>query len=362
MKLSIGLLGGILVGSSSGFVPPSSNKETSSSKLLDIPSKLSFEVTFPNWLVENANAASTSLNDLRGFKDTLSSQASVTGVQGGNVEEAVNKILSSELFHLDPTTWKLPIPEETVNKMLSSEFFHLAATSWHLEAIAAFGVGSALLWFVTTPESFDDAPYEPGTSTYSPEKAAEFYAKRPLQVVKRVLKLAFLTGMFNAGILFDWLVLGKLLKDEEYTALRRNEPRRAKVALSLCEKLGPTFIKLGQALSIRTDLIPEAYALELRQLQDAVPPFDSDVAREVLKKELGVSDLSLIFSSLSDKPVASASIGQVYKGTLASTGKEVAVKVSKFPMTTIVCGLSLIILHRFKGRVFSQRLPSIFMC
>ena len=69
--------------------------------------------------------------------------------------------------------------------------------------------------------------------------------------------------------------------------------------------------------------------MELRQLQDAVPPFDSDTARDVLKKELGVSDLSRIFSSLSEEPVASASIGQVYRGTLASTGQDVAVKVQR---------------------------------
>jgi len=85
--------------------------------------------------------------------------------------------------------------------------------------------------------------------------------------------------------------------------------------------------ELGQALSIRTDLIPEAYALELRQLQDAVPPFSSGEAYEILKEEFGVDDLSRVFSSLSEKPVASASIGQVYRGVLAANGKEVAVKV-----------------------------------
>ena len=94
-------------------------------------------------------------------------------------------------------------------------------------------------------------------------------------MAQRLLKLGRLTTGFTAGLLWDWLVLGKLLKDEEYTALKQAEPRRAKEALVLCEQCGPTFIKLGQALSIRTDLIPEAYALELRQLQDAVPPFPS---------------------------------------------------------------------------------------
>lgn len=147
-------------------------------------------------------------------------------------------------------------------------------------------------------------------------------------VLKRILRLATSTAGFNTGLIFDWLVLGKLLKDEDYTALRKNEPRRAKEALELCTQLGPTFIKLGQALSIRTDLVPEMYALELRQLQDAVPPFSSDEAREVLKQELGVSDLNQIFETLSEEPVASASIGQVYRGTLKD-GTDVAVKVQR---------------------------------
>ena len=68
-------------------------------------------------------------------------------------------------------------------------------------------------------------------------------------------------------------------------------------ALVLCEQLGTTFIKLGQALSIREDLIPTAYALELRQLQDAVPPFSSVEAFAVLREQLGVRDLNEVVSS-----------------------------------------------------------------
>jgi len=97
----------------------------------------------------------------------------------------------------------------------------------------------------------------------------------------------------------------------------------------LCAQLGPTFIKLGQALSIRTDLIPEAYALELRALQDKVTPFENSVGIEILKREFGVNDLSLIFTELTEDPVASASVGQVYKGKLAVTGKDVAVKIQR---------------------------------
>ena len=285
------------------FVAP--NRQTQA-KLRSVPNSISMDISIPTWIVGQSQQLDENFNKLKGFQDSFDKFAQVSGI-----ESAWSNFASQYHIAIDSQIWQL------------------AATPWHLQLIFVFGIGSFLLWFVTTPEKFEDAPYEPGTSTYSPEKAEAFYRSQPLVVAKRILKLVFLTGTFNTGLLFDWLILGKLLKDEEYTALRKNEPRRAKVALGLCEKLGPTFIKLGQALSIRTDLVPEAYALELRQLQDAVPPFDSNIAREVLKKELGVSDLSQIFSSLSEVPVASASIGQVYKGTLASNGKEVAVKVQR---------------------------------
>jgi ABC1 atypical kinase-like domain len=220
---------------------------------------------------------------------------------------------------------------------------------WHTAAIVVFSLGTWLqLAVLQSPIDFakGDTPFPPGVDTYSPERAEAFYNQRRSLVLKRVIQLAFLTSRFTTGILFDWLVLGKLLGDEEYKALKRNEPRRAKVALSLAESLGPTFIKLGQALSIRTDLIPEAYALELRALQDQVSPFDNDQARDILKQEFGVLDLSLIFSELTEEPVASASVGQVYKGVLAVNGKEVAVKVQR-PGILAEIALDLYILRLF---------------
>eukprot|EP00535_Pseudo-nitzschia_heimii_P007929 CAMPEP_0197176312 /NCGR_PEP_ID=MMETSP1423-20130617/2285_1 /TAXON_ID=476441 /ORGANISM="Pseudo-nitzschia heimii, Strain UNC1101" /LENGTH=1018 /DNA_ID=CAMNT_0042625679 /DNA_START=233 /DNA_END=3289 /DNA_ORIENTATION=+ len=230
------------------------------------------------------------------------------------------------------------ISPETLSSLTNEEWykylsFIVVDNSWHTMAIAIFTLGT---WFqlaiLNSPIDFSndkDLPFQPGADTYSPEKADAFYSKRKFMVFKRVIQLAALTSSFTTGILFDWLILGKLFKDEEYKALARNEPRRAKIALNLCEKLGPTFIKLGQALSIRTDLIPEAYALELRALQDQVTPFDNEVGIEILKREFRVDDLSLIFSELTEDPVASASVGQVYKGKLAVTGKDVAVKIQR---------------------------------
>ena len=87
-------------------------------------------------------------------------------------------------------------------------------------------------------------------------------------------------------------------------------------------------IKLGQALSIRPDLVPAAYVSGLTKLQDSVKPFSSSLGRAAIESELGVK-LDEAFSQISMEPVASASIGQVYRGTIRATGEEVAVKVQR---------------------------------
>ena len=98
--------------------------------------------------------------------------------------------------------------------------------------------------------------------------------------------------------------------------------------LELISDLGPTFIKIGQALSTRTDLLPAKYAKGLTGLQDAVPPFSAELGRQVIERELNIK-IDDVFSELSLEPVASASIGQVYRGRLRETGEEVAVKVQR---------------------------------
>mmetsp|Transcript_17047 Transcript_17047/g.31996 ORF Transcript_17047/g.31996 Transcript_17047/m.31996 type:complete len:944 (+) Transcript_17047:63-2894(+) len=174
------------------------------------------------------------------------------------------------------------------------------------------------------------APYAADSKAYDPVAADDFYGARPLLVGSRLFKLAFLTGGFNFRLLLDFLSYKWKGSPEDESWPNEND--RAKEALGLATELGPTFIKLAQALSIRTDLIPEAYALQLRQLQDAVPPFDSQEAKEIIAKELGVSGgaagLRSIFQTLSNEPLASASIGQVYKGVLKD-GRTVAVKVQR---------------------------------
>ena len=100
------------------------------------------------------------------------------------------------------------------------------------------------------------------------------------------------------------------------------------------ETLGPTFIKLGQMLSTRRDLLPEHITQELAKLQDAVPPFPSQIARQIIETALNVP-LNTLFSRFEEQPAAAASIAQVHFGQLLD-GREVAIKVRRPGLQRII--------------------------
>jgi predicted unusual protein kinase regulating ubiquinone biosynthesis (AarF/ABC1/UbiB family) len=108
-------------------------------------------------------------------------------------------------------------------------------------------------------------------------------------------------------------------------------------------KLGPTFIKIGQALGTRADLLPLAYVRELATLQDQVPSFSTADAFARIEAELG-STLHESFAEIDNEPIASASLGQVYRARLAS-GQEVAVKVQRPDLERII-SFDIAILYR----------------
>jgi ubiquinone biosynthesis protein len=105
---------------------------------------------------------------------------------------------------------------------------------------------------------------------------------------------------------------------------RRTEPLGLRIRLAL-EALGPLFVKFGQAVSVRRDLLPVEVADELAKLQDRVPPFDSDVAVAMIEQALG-KPLDECYSEFSREPLAAASIAQVHAAKLHD-GREVIVKV-----------------------------------
>ena len=114
-------------------------------------------------------------------------------------------------------------------------------------------------------------------------------------------------------------------------------PRGERLRLAL-EQLGPIFVKFGQVLSTRRDLLPPDVADELAKLQDRVPPFDPKVAATIVEKSLG-KPLSALFHRFDHHPVASASIAQVHFATLRGgpdDGREVAVKVLRPGMLPVI--------------------------
>jgi ubiquinone biosynthesis protein len=110
-------------------------------------------------------------------------------------------------------------------------------------------------------------------------------------------------------------------------------PRGERLRLGL-ERLGPIFVKFGQVLSTRRDLLPPDLADELAKLQDRVPPFPAAQARQLIERAFGRS-IDSIFTSFEDQPVASASIAQVHFATLKD-GREVAVKVLRPGMLAVM--------------------------
>jgi len=114
---------------------------------------------------------------------------------------------------------------------------------------------------------------------------------------------------------------------------RLDAPRGERLRLGL-EKLGPIFVKFGQVLSTRRDLLPPDFADELAKLQDRVPPFPAAQARVLVERAFG-RPIDTLFASFEDVPVASASIAQVHFATLQS-GREVAVKVLRPGMLAVI--------------------------
>ncbi|EFJ41361.1 hypothetical protein VOLCADRAFT_40547, partial [Volvox carteri f. nagariensis] len=179
---------------------------------------------------------------------------------------------------------------------------------------------------------------------YDVDAISAYWDRRPVSVITRIAQLLGISGRFITGLLVD-AAAGKL---------RENEVARAIQLRDIVTSLGPAYIKLGQALSIRPDLLSPAAMNELQKLCDKVPSFDNKLAMQVVQDELGAPWYE-IFAELTPEPIAAASLGQVYKGKL-KTGETVAVKVQRpYVLETVTIDLYII----RKLGIFLRRFPQV---
>ncbi len=154
-----------------------------------------------------------------------------------------------------------------------------------------------------------------------------------LLVIQRVLVRHGLDEFVSATHLYRPLRFLYFLQPSTWLARRRGGTRARRLRLAL-EELGPIFIKFGQALSTRRDLLPPDIADELAKLQDQVPPFSDELARQTIEAALGQS-VTTVFGQFEAAPLAAASIAQVHAATLKD-GSEVVVKVLRPGMSEII--------------------------
>ena len=158
-----------------------------------------------------------------------------------------------------------------------------------------------------------------GLLEYDPAAITRIYAGHPQRLLRRLWQTLVPIGLLLIGIATDKL-LGLLNNPKRARA-------RAKEFAELLVDLGPAFIKAGQALSTRPDLVPPVLLEQLAQLQDQLPGFDSALAMACIEDDLN-QPINQIFEQLDLEPISAASLGQVHKGKLKN-GHQVAVKVQR---------------------------------
>ena len=147
------------------------------------------------------------------------------------------------------------------------------------------------------------------------------YGRRAVHVAGIIARYGFSEVLHSVG-------LGRLIHRKATEAAEAARglggPMRLRLAL---QEIGPTGIKIGQALATRSDLLPHEYVEELRKLQDAVPPFSFEAARALLEEDLG-QPLESLFAEFDPVPLAAASLSQVHRAR-RHDGRDVAVKIQR---------------------------------
>ncbi len=168
-------------------------------------------------------------------------------------------------------------------------------------------------------EELDDFIETAGLQTYDPNEISNIYKKHPKRLIKRLWQTLLPISLFLLGV--GWEQLLGVLKDQV------RAQKRAKEFTDLLFQLGPAFIKAGQALSTRPDIVPRLVLENLAQLQDQLPGFNSELAISCIKEDLGKS-YDQIYKCFELNPISAASLGQVHKAVLQN-GEQVAVKIQR---------------------------------
>ena len=156
------------------------------------------------------------------------------------------------------------------------------------------------------------------------DASREENAYAPQSGMARTAKiLQFLLKYRNAGV-FNGLDLDAATAEHDVEVPTEGKPEQFVTDL---EALGPTFVKIGQALSTRPDMVPPEYLVALERMQDHVAPLEFPVIRQAIEDALGVR-LSQAYVTFDEKPLGCASLAQVHRATLRG-GREVAVKVQR---------------------------------
>ncbi len=168
-------------------------------------------------------------------------------------------------------------------------------------------------------EDYTDFIEASGLLTYDPKIISKIYQKNPQRLLKRLWQTLIPIFVYIFSVGWDKLT-GQLKKDSKARY-------RAKQLTNLLVDLGPAFVKAGQALSTRPDIIPSVLLEELSELQDQLPGFDGDKAMELIEEDLN-KKIDDIFLNIDKEPISAASLGQVHKAVLKN-GDIVAVKVQR---------------------------------
>ncbi|GLT85150.1 hypothetical protein SLE2022_033480 [Rubroshorea leprosula] len=221
------------------------------------------------------------------------------------------------------------VPRRT-KKLSAVRIFNLAAAGRSL--VSSNQTESKSLQLGKSSKAMEQLDFERGVCVpfrkYSPETVRNKVLESRGAIASLMLRgveIVWNLGLYWTSLMYDCFVG----RDEEVVPFRARQLRNL-----LCD-LGPSFIKAGQVLANRPDIIREDYMNELCILQDDVPSFPNQIAFSIIEEELG-QPLEAVFSKISSQTIAAASLGQVYRATLRQSGEDVAIKVQRPEIEPII--------------------------